>query len=418
MKRSYLFSGIVIITLTVCVALAYAVSYFGIMRDYGPSIHLPFLTIDRVFTYNKSIYVHGVTGNSIGMGGDFWEDGQHIIFVSNNHGETWQVVETAPADVSDYFAKQVEQTKIVCFDEGDLNCFRIRREKGQIEAAKSSNSFFWRTVWRMPFGRKYYMERRPEISFIGVEPDTFPYDIALLENNGDRFVVAAMGNQGVLIRNQKGEWERVAVSSDIPRAAPTPYRASSFEEMIDNLYTEGWISGGFSLAFFLFLTIYAWVTIHKYAGIRLRYVAILFYLPFIAVNALGVYLIGLYNQDQIYFWMVVKGEWINYKPEYLYGLPFIGIFLTWLFFIAFTRKWAVGVLSAVMPLASSLILFAGLLLPIALWTFDIIPVYSIALLLAFVIGSIIVHKSIQFQNRFCVKITNAVSERQAINEVP
>jgi hypothetical protein len=65
-------------------------------------------------------------------------------------------------------------------------------------------------------------------------PDTEPYDIALLETGDEETVIAAMGNQGVLVGTAEGSWRRAPVGL----AFPVRYQATTLAMALDSLTIE------------------------------------------------------------------------------------------------------------------------------------------------------------------------------------
>ena len=78
-------------------------------------------------------------------------------------------------------------------------------------------------MWATPPGRRYFIDRKraPIFAPCGRTPDIGPYDLSLFGSSVAPIVVAAAGNEGVIVGSELSGWERLPVLHTSTR--PTPY---------------------------------------------------------------------------------------------------------------------------------------------------------------------------------------------------
>ena len=355
-----------------------------------------FMTADRVVVVQDIFYVHGVLDCSYGMGGCEGV-GSDLYYASDDGGMTWKKTDVPPAEIILAGDTKSPNQKMLC-DSIDSNlCFRILMGKEEVQISTNGGSS-WRVEWKVPIGREVFMSRQSRL--LHVPPDTVPYDLALLEKGAQPIVVVAMGNQGVLLRDTAGAWNRIAVSNsdtrDDPISAPVPYRTTDFSDLVVDVVYEWLVAAFVSILFFVFISLYALISFHTFLENRFQAVAFLAYVPLIGLTA---FYLWLQTLNEAEFWMTIKGEWIDYNPQYLCGLPFVGLALTWLIFILVSKRRTFGFYASFTPLVSALALFVGPVVPFILWGIGIIPFYVIAMCLSLGIGLLIINYSFRLQAR-------------------
>ena len=355
-----------------------------------------YMTVDRVVVVQDVFYVHGVLDCSYGMGGCEGV-GSDLYYASDDGGMTWKKTDMPPVEIVQAADAQLPNPKLLCFSKNANLCFRIVSGKEQVQVSTNGGSS-WRVEWKVPIGRQVFMRRHTKL--LNVIPDTVPYDLALLEKGAQPIVVAAMGNQGVLVRNTNGIWNRIAVSTSDTRAnaisAPVPYRTTNFSDLAGDVVYEWLVAALVSILFFAFMSVFALFSYHAFLENRFRAIAFLAYVPLIGLSA---FYLWLQTLNEVQFWMTIKGEWIDYNPQYLCGLPFVGLALTWLTFIFVSKRRTFGFYASFIPLVSALALFVGPVLPFILWGMGIIPFYAIAMCLSMGIGLLVINYSFRLQTR-------------------
>jgi len=368
----------------------------------GDPFSYPYMTVDRVVVVQDVFYVHGVLGCSHGT--DVCEGtGSDLYYASDDGGMTWKKTDMPPVEIVRAANTPVSKSKSLCSSDDPNLCFRIVSGKEQVQSSTNGGSS-WRAEWKVPIGREVFMARHTYL--FHVPPDTVPYDLALLEKKAQPIVVVAMGNQGVLVRDATGDWNRIAVSTsnsrENPVSAPVPFSTTSFSDLLNDIVYEWLVATFVSILFFAFMSIFALFNYHTFLENRFQAVAFLAYVPLIG---LSVFYLWLQTLNDIQFWTTVKGEWIDYNPQYLCGLPFIGLALTWLMFILISKRRAFGFYASFIPLVSALALFAGPVLPFILWGMGIIPLYVIAMCLSIGIGLLVINNSFRLQIRLTQQAT-------------
>jgi hypothetical protein len=109
-----------------------------------------------------------------------------------------------------------------CSSTNPQQCFRLG-EQGQIEHSLDSGAT-WQVDWDLHAGRRAFQAR----SLRGLPVDTRPLDLAVLDRPEGTSVIAAMGNQGILVRTPQGMWEPRPVDA----ARPLPTRAKGLGEAL------------------------------------------------------------------------------------------------------------------------------------------------------------------------------------------
>lgn len=196
----------------------------------------------------------------------------------NPGSDSWARVVAVPEAVFETAEEPVSLPLTRCVPDDLSTCYRIEGEEAVLESDDGGES--WKTGWQLPAGRRLYMGRVPGFCR-GIEMG--PYDLIITGAGDEHRVLAAFGNEGVVVRNADGSWERQAVGN----AAPTAYRATMLLEILATIPAElaGWllfvvIYGVGQYLFFmrrlrLILTPLTWAVLITFSGILLLFYAVL-----------------------------------------------------------------------------------------------------------------------------------------------
>jgi len=152
-----------------------------------------------------------------------------VVSASFNKGVTWQHDIDAPEPILNKLDLAPRLPKVICDPDASDQCFRVAGQ-GKVESS-DDGGMNWASAWEIPEGRRELMDRLSRSRRICRKRiDLGPYDIALVGAPGERVVVVALGNEGVLRRSEDGNWSRHAVGY----SSPTPYT-------IDNSFSIPWL---------------------------------------------------------------------------------------------------------------------------------------------------------------------------------
>lgn len=206
--------------------LAYAALGLAALASIATSPCMPPSKVVRVVAFEGGLYA----------GLNFEEySGQASLYArSEDDGQNWEQVDEAPEEVAAQLKESATLPMVVCDPADAQHCYRVNGDE-RVEESKDGGAN-WQVVWEIPAGRRKYMERwiNQPLSCGSGHLDMGPYDIVLFEKNGQPVVVVAMGNEGALVRNQRGEWERHPVLG----AGPTPFEGGGlFITLIETLWS-------------------------------------------------------------------------------------------------------------------------------------------------------------------------------------
>ncbi len=167
------------------------------------------------------------------------------VFYSSDGGQTWIKVDFAlPQQIISDLGQFPKLPMTLCLPDDSAICYRTGQE-AILESVDGGKT--WSTSWNIPPGRRKYME------IYSYQLNLGPYDLAFLESDGRRAVVAAMGTAGVLVKTDDGAWQSYAVGY----AGPMPsFGASGIRNAMRAVSTElNWIT--FLSIVLLFLNVLA-----------------------------------------------------------------------------------------------------------------------------------------------------------------
>ena len=199
--------------------------------------------VRRVVVLDNIPYVLAMERSSFGI--NMSADEIPHTFMRQEPGGNWQEVASPPEQVSQTFLQANGLPRSICRSNEPNTCYRITGQD-QVEFTQDGGKR-WQVVWKMPAGRLAYMQDYIEnrSHLLHVNPDSIPYDLGMVENDDGYELIVAMGNQGILVRNPGGSWERQAVGS----ARPVPFHAQSFQDITATLGLETFCA--ISIAIFL-----------------------------------------------------------------------------------------------------------------------------------------------------------------------
>jgi hypothetical protein len=211
--------------------------------------------VNRVEVIDHVPFIHVSEKSSWGIGGDVTQPDRY--FRSDDFGTTWRELENPQFSIGGAEKEPGRKTIERCSTNIPLVCYRIKGEE-KVEVSRDGGSS-WQIDWNKSAGRKEFLSHFPSFTRMQqVEPDTIPYDLDLIESDSGLYVIIAMGNQGVLVKDPGGSWSRYAIgniSEPFP-AKPLPFAASSLEELIAGVGKEFLILTALSNLLLLLLWIF------------------------------------------------------------------------------------------------------------------------------------------------------------------
>ena len=371
----------------------------------------PYLTVDQVVIGDETPYIHASEYQSWGPGCCFLNESHY--FTSQDYGKTWEEVAKPSTAVLPVIEQPGEAQVTKCVPNNQEICYRLIG-KDYIEISTDGGKT-WQIDWQMPFGRKKYMERNPEIaSFVRVTPDTIPFDLGIISKDNQHTVIVAMGNQGLLVKSTKGIWERYRIPSTSGYrmlGVPLPFYASSFKEATQVLGTETTRIVLGMLSFFILLSILTWRNINKQISEFDRAKTRWSYIPFV-LSVVGFVILIFLVFANLFLIPLQDSRFADFlysvflEPSVSVCLiPIAGLLVSWLVFILLFPHHKIGLLAALGALIYSILFGIGTYLPFILWTFGVIPLYEIALVISLVLGVLAIIFGFRYEKRLIRQTT-------------
>lgn len=234
--------------LILCVMIA------GLLSSCDPSSY-PYLSANRIVIVDNVPYINMSENTSWGPGCCMLIENHY--FFSQDDGKTWEITSSAPVEMPEPIEDPTTINLQICVPNNENICYRISG-KEEVEISLNSGKT-WRVDWKMPSGRKMFMERHPTIThFVGVVPDTVPFDFGIIPKGESHVIIVALGNQGVLVKSSNDVWERYAVPStgDSPMLAePIPFYTTNLKDISEILRPERTWLFLFSCSYFVYLSL-------------------------------------------------------------------------------------------------------------------------------------------------------------------
>ncbi|NOT03701.1 MAG: hypothetical protein HOP27_03790 [Anaerolineales bacterium] len=331
-----------------------------------------------------------------------------VYYASHDNGQTWEEVTSPTNEVLQILKQKQNKQSPVCILVETKVCYRITY-KEQVEIS-NDGGVTWQSDWQIPAGRKDYMQ----MLFVGPGPTIIPFDIQVTESAIGHFVVVAMGNQGVLVKSPDGNWNRYAVGL----AVPTPYQAANFREATDVLSSELYSTILIAFCSFLLLSFWAWVTIYIKSDKMLRKKILTSCLVFLfSIVILPSYYIFLSSSpnigwlESLHYYIISHFRYIIAGARIIINiLPFISFWVTWLMVIRISLNKDLGLLTLLLSVVFSVILYFCILLPFQLWALGTISVYETALVISWLVGIIVVLIALISEFRIAVLAIRPISK--------
>jgi hypothetical protein len=162
-------------------------------------------------------------------------DGLGRVWDTSDGGKTWNKerdVSYPGFEEEEELAYKSLDYRPICSKTNMLVCFRLN-EQGQIERSLDGGAN-WGIDWQLPNGRREFLLRSYASNRTGIMPNIRPLDLTFFDTAEGISVMAAMGNQEIMVRSPQGLWERRAVDD----ARPLPYAAKSLREAFKIVYQE------------------------------------------------------------------------------------------------------------------------------------------------------------------------------------
>lgn len=285
---------------------------------------------------------------------------------------------------------------LACAPDDPAHCYRLP-DHNRVERSTDGGRT-WQLAWELPWGRLQYMKRYHLIgSCKGLSGiDSRLNDLVLLSSNGQVTLIVAMGNEGVLVREPDGRWQRYGLGYGVE---PTPFSAWS-EGALALFFKPIWPEIAvlliLTLPIFLGASLWVWTTWSARTGRGNVIVAIGWLLLIGVLLALGYFVaiaIQLRTAEPYYL------EGALMLPMFFLAASFLASPLTWLYAgaaaLALGLLWWRAAAQTLRPeraaqagwacLALTLQLWlAGL--PLVLWLYALIPWYELALLIAVILA--------------------------------
>ncbi len=359
----------------------------------------PELTVQRVVAFENTFYVH-------------LEHFDPAFFSSSDYGKSWQRIDEVPPFVTE----SIQQTKPFpiqeCVPGKSQLCYRITGDT-KIEFSNNGGET-WKTVWRAPTWRTDYYNRLLNFP-LSCElhlPDFIPVDLTILSlKNGEYFLVAALGNQGLVTYQPSMGWSQLAVMEADPHPSSVQWDELITLPVVIPVETILWIVIGFltphsllskwksfgqsdlqktkknKLAFsFLiwpFILLLIWHLVSDFAELELEvyppYLIFILLVVFLGGDEMGFYsLVGILGALGLFY--------ANYRS------------ITTRIEREFTGNFATQFRT--ICLRSSLLLFLAGWLPFAFWALGWIPLFWLAFLLSFGLAIVVYLKALQAVEKF------------------
>lgn len=225
---------------------AYAVLALGALASMATQPCMPGPAIERVISEQGNLYV-GIIRFPSGTYSTQYLD----IFQYTGEGDWQPVVQPEPV-ISDRFAVPPPALPYMFCDPANPQvCYQIDGTARVEESTDGGQT--WRNAWSISPERKPFMNRMPQVHsmYCGKVPELRTADLAMLPGG---LVVVAAGNEGLVVRDVSGAWQRVGIED---YARPTSIYAQSFAEALQGTQSEFIYAGTLSLLAYTILSIWA-----------------------------------------------------------------------------------------------------------------------------------------------------------------
>ncbi len=301
-------------------------------------------------------------------------------FVSTDQGNTWEPLSEPPPSFKPDAERETALPKTVCDPAEGLHCFKITGE-GIVEESEDGGKT-WHVGWRIPPGRREFMNRMARSGICGKSVDLGPYDIEFVGESQDRKAVVAMGNEGILLLPDSGPPARISVNAS---TNPTPYLVKDIRAAVIMNITES------SLLFFLGIVWWAVINMLYWKPVlahlrsaspgedRARWVIApfrksLIFLSVIVVliGLITVFGFALYTDIEMVILLLLTAAALICHP--------VGLFLSWRRLSSVLSRPSQASTAVLSLIASGAGFLVGGFLPLYLWVMSVINHYLVAIL--------------------------------------
>ena len=385
---------------------------------------LPYLVVNRVVIMNNTPYLLVLERCSWGIACPSSQ--QNRYFTSSDEGKTWQELSSPPFEMQPAIETPGKDQAITCVPQDSSICYRVTGGE-QVDFSNDGGQT-WQVDWHQPTGRKIYMERdKLYIMLLRVVPDTAPFSIGIIQYKDKYVVIAALGNQGVLVKSENGSWDRYAVSPSIPSsvpdyampsntsrvipasAAPIAYAATSISEIKQSLNLEILRILLTVVIFFMTLSIFRLRRIrsdivknNNIDGSKLKHLTtfiggafLICLLQFIVIFIYPKLPLSYFGNINIVFFVL-----INFPFFSICLITILGLLVSWILIANIPKKQAIEEHELRTDIFYCLLLLLGALLPLVLWSIGIIPIFEISIIFSLIIGSLVIFFG--FRNKWLI----------------
>jgi hypothetical protein len=325
--------------------LGYAALAAGSLASLATQPCMPPVVVDRLIVEDAVIYARGNT---------------YYLLQSKDGGRNWTSLENPPQALVQSLETARPLPVQVCDPARPAECYRIAASGVKVEVSTDGGQT-WRLGWQIPPGRLEYMQR----SKIGLlvcdsEIKPGPYDLAIAPQGSGSRLVAAMGNEGVLVLQDDGSWRRYKALT----SGPTPFAESDLGEIAAATSPE--LAIGFVIVYLYLLVMAIW------SGIRVTRSN-----PNRRAGVFWPLWVGLPLLAAAIFFVRTPGTFV-----FLIAVPVLIIAIPLALWVTVARashssKQMAGVAWSVLGVA--LLSLAAAWLPWVLWGNGVIPYYALSL---------------------------------------
>jgi len=331
-------------------------------------------------------------------------------FESNDDGQTWQYLSEVPSLLSNLPNRDPMLPKTSCDPDDESWCIKVSGEEFVEHSYDSGVT--WTVAWKVPSGRRMFMERLTTGLFGSKQIDVGPYDVVFAGNPNNRRAVIAMGNEGILLIDLEGKWSRVQVGGD---SYPTPFEVREMDEIIRLV--------GWETIFILVAAVTGWALLNN-----------LFWQPILeemksrpALSQLVRWVTKPLDVARIILFTLLASAIII---GLITNLFFVGLFLIWpllvsvlfaltipfvgqfvsrnrLAQVASNSPWPVRGLWSVFLVIAAFLIFGYT--PLVLWAWGTIPWYGIAILISVILMVTVFALGLRRVRKYAVKTIENLS---------
>jgi hypothetical protein len=211
-----------------------------------------------------------------------------IVVVSSDAGRSWQKFDEPTAEIVDALTLPVQLPMVVCSSADALNCYRIISLQ-EIEETHDGGTT-WTITWHPWQEREDFQMRK--IHRLLLENQTLwntPIDLAIVEDSGSMVVIASMKYNGVLVKDQSGEW----IPYGVLDASPAPTTIASINEATDFVWPETFLFSILALLELISFLAATRIIVSRQRHIQVSRLGGFLTWLFVALPAIGLVVVGI-----------------------------------------------------------------------------------------------------------------------------